>query len=276
MIRVIVAFLVLIAANPAYAGDAEDQCATRVFEGIFEFLHFYDFVSTSPLRAAEAREKLDNAFIACSDDLAFIVPLPDSETYFFKQVSGLDIAILSNNGELTRQMIQTFETRVGRGEDAVGAEYYRDYLHTAAYFGSDNSVRVLLDAGYEVDTRNEHGQAVLHNASGTTLSGLHSIRDLVRAGADVNATGHHGETPIMMARQTGDLAKTQCLLALGAALPDRQRLVPDAPGESSDRSAHSRWERIRAVDEFLFASDLSLPGEVAEVCTFRDAANSGS
>lgn len=87
----------------------------------------------------------------------------------------------------------------------------------AAQSGDTESVRVLLDAGADVNDTAADGRSALVLA---TFSGHpDTARALVDAGADVNADGA-GYTPLHAAALRGDLATVQALLARGAD-PDR-------------------------------------------------------
>lgn len=75
----------------------------------------------------------------------------------------------------------------GDGESGVA-------LHTAAYYGSDKAVALLLSLGAKIDYRDGSKRAPLHMA--VTGANLGSTRLLLAAGAYVNARDVNGNTPL--------------------------------------------------------------------------------
>lgn len=89
-------------------------------------------------------------------------------------------------------------------------------LHLAAYFGREDAVQVLLEAGAPADatTRNAMANRPLHAAASGRHAGV--IRLLVEAGADVNARQAGGWTALHAAAQHGDGDVVAKLLEAGA------------------------------------------------------------
>ena len=110
-------------------------------------------------------------------------------------------------------------------------------LHLAAYFGKDDSVRLLLDHGADpnaVGTGWMTGTA-LHSA----VSARHPnvVATLLDRGADPNARQAGGWTPLHGAAHNGDLETTELLLAHGAdatAADDEGRTAEDHANERGD------------------------------------------
>jgi ankyrin repeat protein len=71
-------------------------------------------------------------------------------------------------------------------------------LGTAAFVGSTELTRVLLDAGADVDGRSPDGHTALHTAAQN--GDLQLVRELVSRGADPAARSSSGERPIDLAR----------------------------------------------------------------------------
>ncbi|MEJ2217731.1 MAG: ankyrin repeat domain-containing protein [Gemmatimonadota bacterium] len=89
-------------------------------------------------------------------------------------------------------------------------------LHLAAYFGREEAVQVLLEAGAPVDatTRNAMANRPLHAAAAGRHDGV--VRLLVEAGADANARQAGGWTALHAAAQHGDDDLVEMLLEAGA------------------------------------------------------------
>jgi ankyrin repeat protein len=110
-------------------------------------------------------------------------------------------------------------------------------LHLAAYFGKDDTVRLLLDHGADpvaVGTGWMTGTA-LHSA----VSARHPdvVETLLDRGADPNARQAGGWTPLHGAVHNGDRESTELLLAHGAdptAADDDGRTVEDHANERGD------------------------------------------
>lgn len=98
---------------------------------------------------------------------------------------------------------------------ACGADGFTP-LHLAAYFGWEETVRLLIARGADVAAVSENALNVqpLHNA----LAGGHldTAEVLIAAGADVRARQGGGWTPLHAAVRNGSLEAIQLLLAHGA------------------------------------------------------------
>ena len=90
-------------------------------------------------------------------------------------------------------------------------------LSLAAFFGRPDVVRVLIDRGADVERRAEHEHLrvkPIHAAAAGDST--ESVRLLVDAGADVNATQPGGFTALMAAAQHGNVEMLELLLERGA------------------------------------------------------------
>ncbi len=82
------------------------------------------------------------------------------------------------------QDVATHDETWGRSSDTV--------LHYAANIrNSSEIIKLLLQAGFDVNARNSIGETPLHK-----VSGVENARILIESGADVNAQNIHGETPL--------------------------------------------------------------------------------
>ena len=85
-------------------------------------------------------------------------------------------------------------------------------LHCAAKEGHPDVVRVLIDAGADIDTKN-NGRSPLHCASDS--GALEVVKTLVEAGAGVNVTdGNEGRTCLSLAASNGHTETVRYLVGL--------------------------------------------------------------
>lgn len=73
-------------------------------------------------------------------------------------------------------------------------------------------VRILVDAGADVDLRDTMGNTALHHAS---IYGINVVRALLRAGADPNRENHWGATPMHTAAWRGSVGILNELIVAG-------------------------------------------------------------
>ncbi len=108
----------------------------------------------------------------------------------------------------------------------------------AAFFGHPEAVGFLVGRGADVHAVARNAMLVQPLHAATAARSVESVHLLLEAGADPNAEQQEGWTPIMVARQHGDDAIVELLLAHGSE--DRTR--PDdrqASGDTGNRSSTS-------------------------------------
>jgi ankyrin repeat protein len=106
----------------------------------------------------------------------------------------------------------------GADVNARSAEEYRTPLHYAAERGNRELVKLLVDAGAEVDAKDWYG-TLLHLA----IKGGHreTVEVLINAGADVNqryvqTQSGHSCTPLHLAADAGNVGIAELLIVSGA------------------------------------------------------------
>ncbi len=109
-------------------------------------------------------------------------------------------SVLAENADsiLVRLLVQ-------HGADVNAADFDQKWtpLHFAARDHKEEIVRVLLEAGANVDAIDSFGNTPLWRAVMTASSNLAVIKELIKHGADPYKKNNHGIAPIDIARQSG-------------------------------------------------------------------------
>ena len=90
-------------------------------------------------------------------------------------------------------------------------------LHSAAFYGDIEMVRVLLDYGVDVNIRNDVGFTPLYFAPNPYSNDPGAVRLLLDRGADPNL-GRNGETPLHEASRYGKVEMARLLIEHGASV----------------------------------------------------------
>src|SRR5207302_8330864 len=124
---------------------------------------------------------------------------PDASSRFYQDVRNNDLASL-------RSLIKSSDVNT---KDERGSTP----LMFAAAFGSVDGMKLLLDAGAEVNAKNAFDVTALHWCAGD----LAKVRLLLPKGADVNARSKQGRTPLIVAAAyDGNLEVVKLLIGKGA------------------------------------------------------------
>jgi ankyrin repeat protein len=132
-------------------------------------------------------------------------------------------------------------------EPALALAWARDgftALHLAAFFGHDEAVEQLLEAGADVNAvaRNAELQvAPLHSAAAGAHAGI--VASLLEHGADPNTRQGGGFTPLHAAAQNGDRKSVEALLASGAD-PALANDEGSTPGALARAAGHDELARL--------------------------------
>jgi ankyrin repeat protein len=170
----------------------------------------------------------------------------------------------------------------------------RTPLITAAIAGRERCAELLINAGAQLEARNDYGQTALFCASDTNHPGVVSL--LLTAGAAVDAFSYNKRTPLMAAADSGCLEVVELLLDAGAnrELRDKHGTTALDLATVHTRAAASlnamygmdalelaaarnraavvailkKHERIETVvrPEVVACSGVAMPAELAELC----------
>ena len=106
----------------------------------------------------------------------------------------------------------SMDNRLTRVHDADGWTP----VHLAAHYGHPATLALLLHNNAPVDVRSSNAMANTPLHAAVAGRKLDTVRLLVEAGADVNARQHGGWTPLHGAAANGDRAMIELLLGRGA------------------------------------------------------------
>ncbi|MDH5656751.1 MAG: ankyrin repeat domain-containing protein [Spirochaetia bacterium] len=96
-------------------------------------------------------------------------------------------------------------------------------LHNAAAYKREHIqiLDMLIKAGADVNMRNEEGAAPLHNATFGWGAQIQIVDILIQSGADVNVKNKSGTTPLLNAASSGRLDIARMLIGSGAKVDER-------------------------------------------------------
>ncbi len=173
-------------------------------------------------------------------------------------VTLFDFSVMADNVRLVAETHEKHLELRRREEDLQLAD---SPLLTAVYAEADDVVRWLLENGYEANEISEIGTTPLFHSGTRTDDGLRATRDLIANGADPQHEGPNGVTPLTFAWRQGNLRKIQCLISLGAKIPEP---LPVLEGPFSGFVDPYDIEQVTA---FLSDNDREIPDRIAEICS---------
>ena len=128
------------------------------------------------------------------------------------------------------------------GADIDNADFYgRTPLHLSAQCGHLDCLQLLLEAGAETDKADPNGNAALHWAAWSGR--LDCLRLLLQAGADKNKGDTMGRTPLHGAAECGHLDCLRLLLEAGAD-KDKVDTTGETPLHKAARVGHPECLRL--------------------------------
>lgn len=148
-----------------------------------------------------------------SGDLTQIQSLIDSDTGCLELknehgLNPLNLASYLGKAEIVKLLLDA-------GADINAGDFENSQpLHNAAVSGNVDTLRVLLEHKGNIDARDDYQMTPLHFA--LNFRKPEAARFLVEQGADVNARNHHGGTPLIYASFSNDIELIGLLIKKGA------------------------------------------------------------
>lgn len=262
MQRLLVTLLVLTLSYSCNGASNENvDCWPRMSSG-FSAIFGQTFVplDLSSTQVTVERQALRNELAVCLDNVEFqYAPVPGRETSEYTTL--LDVAIAADDVGLLRKVLDRMSPDLVNRVTSLepnSNDYHPIYL--AVVLESENAFDELQKFGVSANLSFSPGYTPLHVASGHTDAGLRIIRQLAELGLGVNTPTVRGASPLLEARKRGDVRAVQCLVLMGANVPESKYLTDV---ESLTKAAS---ENQRLIDEFLLDAEPKPDSKVQEIC----------
>jgi hypothetical protein len=132
--------------------------------------------------------------------------------------------------------------RLGADPEAEDEEGRRP-LHVAAWQGTKELVKMLLDHGAQPDGTDAEGRTALQNSA--WQNHVEVVKTLAEAGASLCHSCHQGATPLCVAAQEGHLETCKVLIALGAN-PHQPDACGRTPLRVAEKAGHTHLAKVLA------------------------------
>ena len=208
----------------------------------------------------DSREELRIVLEHCSPDTKFAAFSSGEDQIIESYITLLDLAIFADDVSLTESFFKRLESDPTANIEAEKLEYAGLHLQAAAFAESSTVVDWLLEQGFDPNEPDEIGLTPLHASHARTKSGFLVIKSLVEHGGDIERSVGNGFTPLILGRHRGDLGKVQCLISLGAMVPEESELT-------EDQGPLVNHGNVQAVDDFLTSSDQRIPDRITDICS---------
>ncbi len=216
--------------------------------------------NTDPANVADVRSRIASNVEQCRGgdfyrdfDDSDIAPEGFNITLF-------DLSIMANDPQLAAEMYERhLELSPEIREEILASG--NEHLGIAAFVESDKVVRWMLENRFDANRVSESGGTPLIFAGTRTDAGLQVTRDLVANGASLSYETAHGVTPLIAAWRQGNLAKVQCLVSLGATIPN------PLPVEEEPLSPFVDPYDVEQVTAFLSDAERQIPANIAKICS---------
>eukprot|EP00316_Scyphosphaera_apsteinii_P021564 CAMPEP_0119341568 /NCGR_PEP_ID=MMETSP1333-20130426/102707_1 /TAXON_ID=418940 /ORGANISM="Scyphosphaera apsteinii, Strain RCC1455" /LENGTH=169 /DNA_ID=CAMNT_0007353563 /DNA_START=67 /DNA_END=576 /DNA_ORIENTATION=+ len=143
----------------------------------------------------------------------------------------------------------------GEGKALETDSFNRTPLHSAAYnHGTPETVKVLVEAGGNIDAKDNDGRTPLHLA---VLANDSLAPALLEHGATADMTDKNGNTALHLAAQCGKIEVAKVLLAAGVSADSKDQMG------TTPLEIAQRMRLVMSQEKVLAMTDLLMPTVLA-------------
>ena len=138
------------------------------------------------------------------------------------RVTELSASVLSHTCEVEDELREKSKSKVSirKQKDCYLISYQVTLLHLAAQYSSSSIVKVIVEAGADVNCHDDDGDTPLHYAA--EHNDISVVKMLVDSGADVKATDKNKHTPLLIAaKHSASASVIALLIEIGANIGAR-------------------------------------------------------